>query len=401
MIKNQKLIWFVFVLLLVPLLFLQPEAVLANAEQSVQFAGEETVKFRVVNMSEGPLRIQLQGPKTYFLSTPIGTSKHDVLPGTYTYSYLAYGIYTEGKLDILKDGVQLTISSQSVKVIIKNKTGVALTLRLVGPQIKNISVPPGTIKIDVWKGNYDYSFTAFGLYKSGTVEFQSNGAYLELEKLTANLNIQNMSGAQVILNLAGTRYYNLTVPTGKTKVEVVKGKHTYSYLDHGVYESGELNIQGEQDTLILPNNIATLKIANKSGSDVRFSLQGKIPYFLSATAGGSRHVIRRGTYQYSYYACGNWQSGELKIDKNTFEFTMPSCQTATSGGIKVVIINNTYGLVSLHLTGPQEYWFRIPPGKQTVQVVKGTYDFTLWGCGDSMSGTRKITSRIEWRFWCR
>lgn len=389
--KNQKLIWFVLLLIFVPLLFLQPDAAFADAE---------TVAFRVVNKSEGPLRIQLQGPKTYYLEAPIGTSKHEVIPGSYTYGYLAYGTYVEGKLEILKDGVQLTISSQAVKILIKNKTGVALMLRLAGPQTKNISLPPGNTRVDLWKGSYEYSYTAYGIYKSGKIEFQTNKDSLELEKLTANLNIQNTSGAQVILSLSGTRYYNLTIPTGKTKVEVIKGKYQYSYLDHGVYETGEINVQGEQDLLTLPNNIATLRIVNKTGADVRITLQGKVPYFLSAAAGNSRHIIRRGNYEASYYACGAWQSSDLKVDKNAFDFTIPSCYTPTAGGVKVIIVNDTHGMVTIHLTGPQEYWFYLPAGRQTIEVVKGTYDYTVWGCGDSMSGSKKITSKFEWRFWC-
>ena len=400
--KKHKLVWFVLALLLVPLLSQPPDAVLASAEQSVQAASVETVKFRIVNQSDGPLRITLQGPKTYYLNAPVGKSKHDVLPGTYIYSYTAYGRFTESSLDILKNGVQIKISSQAVKVRINNKTGVAITLRLEGPQIKTVNVPPGNTKTEVWKGSYTYSFTAYGLFKNGTVEFQSNGANLVLEKLTANLKIDNKSGTPVNFSLSGTRPYNLTLPTGKTKVEVLKGKYTYSYLDHGVTESGEINIQSEQAMLTLPNKIATLNIANKSGSDVPITLQGKVPYTLSAIAGASKHVIRLGTYKYKYYACGNWQSGELKATKNTVALNIPSCQTATSGGVKVLIVNDTFGMITLHLTGPQEYWFHISSGKETVQVVKGTYNFTVWGCGGaSDSGTRKITSKINWRFFCQ
>ena len=398
---NLKRNLLIFVLLFVFLMSFQATSVYADTNQSVDYIEEKTVQLRINNKSEGPLRIQLVGPKTYYLNAPIGTTKHAVIPGIYTYSYLAYGTYTEKKLEILKDGTQLTIVSQSIKVQIKNKTGVALTMRLVGPQIKNVSVPPGSVKVDIWKGTYEYSYLAFGIFKNGTVEFQSNGAILELEKLTAKINVDNKSGAQVLLSLAGPRYYNLTLPTGKNKEEVLKGEYTYSYWDHGVYESGKIDIQGEQETITLPNKIATLKIANKSGTDLRISFLGKIPYFLNATAGTSKHVVRRGTYEYSYYACGKWQSGELGITKNAFEFTIPSCNQPTKGSVKVVINNRTYGLLTLHLTGPDEYWVRIYPGTETIQVVKGTYDYVVWGCGDSVSGTKKIASKFQWDFWCQ
>ncbi len=400
--KNHKQLWFILALALALLITWQPQVVLADPLQSVRAAEEGTVKLRVTNKSEGPLRIQLQGPKNYYLNAPIGVSKHDVVPGTYTYGYLAYGMYNEGKLEILKDGVQLTIASQNIKVQIKNNTGVALTLRLMGPQVKNISVPPGNMKVDVWKGNYQYSYLAYGLYKEGKIEFLKNNTLLELPKLTAKLNIDNKSGAQVILNMAGIRYYNLTLKTGKNKVEVLKGKYTYSYLDHGVYESGEINVQDEQASLYLPNNIAKMRIVNKSGADLRISLQGKTPYFLNANAGNSQHVIWKGTYKYNYYACGGWQSGEIKVENNTYEFKIASCNTATAGGVKVIIVNDTHGMVTLHMVGPQEYWFHFIPGRETIQVEKGTYQYTVWGCGGaSASGTKKITSKSEWRFWCQ
>jgi len=400
--KNHKPIWVGFAILLVLILSLQPTAVLFGQEQNAYAASTETVKFKIINKSEEPLRVTLQGPRTYYLNATVGTNKYDLLPGTYTYSYIAYGTYTEGNLDITKDGIQLRIASQAVRVRINNKTGVPLTLRLQGPQSKNVTVEPGKTKIEVWKGSYDYSYTAFGLFKNGTAVFQSNGAELVLEKLTANLKIVNRSGAQVRLSLSGAKPYTFGVPTGQTKTEVIKGKYTYSYLDHGVYETGEINIQSEQASLTLPNQIATLKIANQSGADVQVSLQGKLPYFLSAAAGTSKHEIRRGSYQYKYYACGKWQSGDLQVNKNTVDLKIASCQSAASGEVKVVIVNDTSGLLRLHLTGPQEYWLSFSPGTETVFVAKGKYDYTAWGCGGaSKSGTRNITSKLKWRFWCQ
>lgn len=244
------------------ILSLQPTAALFDREQNAYAASTVTVKFKIINKSEEPLRVTLQEPRTYYLNATVGTNKYNFLPGTYTYSYAAYGTYTEGSLDITKDGLQLRIDSQAVKVRINNKTGVPLTLRLQGPQSMNVAVEPGKTKIEVWKGSHDYSFTAFELFKNGTVVFQSNGAELVLEKLTSNLKIVNRSGAQVRLSLSGAKPYTFAVPTGQTKAEVIKGKYTYSYLDHGVYESGEINIQSEQATLSLPNQIATLKIAH-------------------------------------------------------------------------------------------------------------------------------------------
>ena len=64
--KIRKLAWFLIVLLLVPILSLQSDTALAGATQSVAEASEEIVKFRISNKSEEPIRITLQGPKTYY-----------------------------------------------------------------------------------------------------------------------------------------------------------------------------------------------------------------------------------------------------------------------------------------------------------------------------------------------
>ena len=87
--KNHKLIWVGFALFLVLILSLQPTAVLFGQQQNAYAASTETVKFKIINKSEEPLRVTLQGPRTYYLNATVGTNKYDLLPGTYTYSYIA------------------------------------------------------------------------------------------------------------------------------------------------------------------------------------------------------------------------------------------------------------------------------------------------------------------------
>lgn len=69
--------------------------------------------------------------------------------------------------------------------------------------------------------------------------------------------------------------------------------------------------------------------------------------------------------------------------------------------VKIPIQNNTGGSLTLTLSGPAQYSFTLGPGKHTITVVKGTYNFTAYGCGGaSDSGSRVLKSGIEWEWFC-
>lgn len=75
----------------------------------------------------------------------------------------------------------------------------------------------------------------------------------------------------------------------------------------------------------------------------------------------------------------------------------PTRSCDRSGTIR--IINDTGGLVTLYLTGPAKFTFRINTGSQDISVCPGTYSYTGYGCGGaSRNGTASPGDEIT--FFC-
>jgi hypothetical protein len=73
----------------------------------------------------------------------------------------------------------------------------------------------------------------------------------------------------------------------------------------------------------------------------------------------------------------------------------PSCDRSET----ISIINDTGGVVTLYLTGPAKFTFRINTGNQTISVCPGTYSYTGYGCGGaSKNGTASPGDEIT--FFC-
>ena len=68
--------------------------------------------------------------------------------------------------------------------------------------------------------------------------------------------------------------------------------------------------------------------------------------------------------------------------------------------VSIKVINNTGSTLTLNLSGPASYSFTFATGTHTMQVIPGTYTYTAWGCGDTMSGTQKLQKGFEWTFYC-
>lgn len=65
----------------------------------------------------------------------------------------------------------------------------------------------------------------------------------------------------------------------------------------------------------------------------------------------------------------------------------------------ISIINDTGGVVTLYLTGPAKFTFRIGTGSQTISVCPGSYSYTGYGCGGaSKNGT--VSPGEEITFYC-
>jgi len=138
-------------------------------------------------------------------------------------------------------------------------------------------------------------------------------------------------------------------------------------------------------------------VNNKTGAVLdRLVLSGAKAYtFYSVPMGKSTFEIVKGKYKIEYTACGARKAKKVTIQSN-YKFNTVSCPMA-----KINTINDTGGLLTLILTGPSQYRFTIPAGNMRINVIKGTYKFTIYGVCGTTTGTMTAKGRMRWNFWCR
>jgi hypothetical protein len=227
------------------------------------------------------------------------------------------------------------------------------------------------------------------------------------------LIVNNKTGQNLTLTLDGPKYYTLVVPPGKTTFEVEQGKYTYSHYGCGtVAQTDVITVKKAGYTLKLTcagnkkaGNAAKtpkLSVKNSAGTSVTLTLTGPKNYTFTVPNGKSNFEVEQGNYTYSYSACGAEQSGKVNVKKSGANLKI-TCPKAKSGGkaAKVTVDNRTGGWITLKLYGPQEYNFNLAPGTTKIEVAKGKYTYTVWGCGGaSLSGTKKLNGSLIWKFWC-
>ncbi len=145
-------------------------------------------------------------------------------------------------------------------------------------------------------------------------------------------------------------------------------------------------------------------INNKTGETISLSLKGAANYNWTVKPGKSTFDLAPGKYKYSYKACNGQKNGTVEVKKNGQVLTLAACKAkgASGGGtVGVVIQNDTGGYIRINLTGPATYSFSLGAGKSTINVIKGKYTYTVWGCGGaSLSGVKQLKGKITWTFWC-
>lgn len=69
---------------------------------------------------------------------------------------------------------------------------------------------------------------------------------------------------------------------------------------------------------------------------------------------------------------------------------------ASSGYVQLIIENRTTSPLKLRLEGPALYRFQVAGGDlMTTRVLKGTYDYTISGCGMTVRGEFSLLSRTK------
>jgi hypothetical protein len=135
-----------------------------------------------------------------------------------------------------------------------------------------------------------------------------------------------------------------------------------------------------------------LEITNKSGTNVYLTLKGPQSLYLTVLPGISKVELLKGTYQYSYWACGVQETGTVVI-KTAGKLTISQCGTA--GGSKkspqLVIVNKNKTTVTVYVYGPTYHMVVAKPGKTKLPVSEGKYQYSFrTDCGGYQSGSLQV-----------
>ena len=209
---------------------------------------------------------------------------------------------------------------------------------------------------------------------------------------------------------------------GRTVLNIPKGEYTYVYWACGQENSEWVKIK--KDTVIKlecskeKNNNATsaggtgidYKILNETGSAFWMEFKGVdgSSVWHYAAAGRTILNIPKGEYTYVYWACGQQNSEWIKIKKEgTIKLECAKAKTTKAADLIGLQINNdTGGYMYLYFTSNTDgksYEFSIASGKQIVDLPKGSYSYTFYGCGwTSINGFVKVKAKnsLSDSFYC-
>jgi hypothetical protein len=151
-------------------------------------------------------------------------------------------------------------------------------------------------------------------------------------------------------------------------------------------------------------------------TSLRLYGDGQFYYFLLKPGETKVYTPVRGEYRMSFYSCGQYVNKTLDLTKHT-KMIVPSCGTrayntnkapanVVDGGeilklVKVELINGTDKYMKVILTGPATYVFTFGVDQsKTYTISKGTYDYTVYGCGGSFTGSFYARANKVFTFKC-
>lgn len=228
-------------------------------------------------------------------------------------------------------------------------------------------------------------------------------------------NLTSQTFSMVFTGKGGIGNYTFTVKPGVNLVKLPAGKFTFRYTSCGKATSGDYTVATKENEKIMikacppgfdtgPATSTTssttyeVKINNQTGTEFKIVFTGASAYTFTIKPGVNIIKLPLGKFKYKYTACGDNTTGNYTVQKNNPKLEIKACKGA--GTTSIQFENRTGGSMSITLIGPTTYRLTIPTGKSTVQVIKGTYTYSVWSICGSTGGTIKLTAAKFWDWWC-
>ncbi len=230
---------------------------------------------------------------------------------------------------------------------------------------------------------------------------------------TYNVTVNNKNSHAITLSFVGLKVYQFELDPGKTTIQLEKGVYRHSYYGCGKLNFGDITVKARDNDLLIENcnkssgttstpgtDEGVLTLINWSNKALQVSLVGQYNMVLDAQQGKTTHIVKRGTYQLSYYDCGKLNIETIKVTKAT-EYRIDNCSTPKPPTIdpraKVLNLKNlTFTSFTIYLIGLDnntDYEFTLTAGGNLLYVLPGTYRYSYYACSALHIGNVKVTLR--------
>lgn len=133
-----------------------------------------------------------------------------------------------------------------------------------------------------------------------------------------------------------------------------------------------------------------LNIHNNTEDTIKITLTGPKNYSFDAPKGKMLKTVAEGTYKYSYTACGEKVSGEVKVTDDMQWLIIDPCGTAAEFAKFTVDVH--IDAATLHLVGPVNYDLAVELGtNKFISLQTGFYAYSYDACGTTYTGEIRIT----------
>lgn len=163
--------------------------------------------------------------------------------------------------------------------------------------------------------------------------------------------------------------------------------------------------------------LGRIKIVNESDKPAYLYLWGENYYYFSANAGETKvYTPEADEYEYELISCGIKTKGTFTLSSMK-RFVIPECgskglrqpntsRTVDAGRLvkltRVKLLNETDGYMIVILRGPSEFVFSMQADESMeVTIPKGLYKYTLYACGDTITGNVYADPHKEKEFTCK
>ncbi|KAA3648679.1 MAG: hypothetical protein DWQ07_00330 [Chloroflexi bacterium] len=135
---------------------------------------EEMRNLDINNRSGETIQVSLVGLAEYQFTVSGNKVSVDVVPGRYQAYFTACGIDYVMAVNLLHKDGQLSVprceTPASSRVKVQNHTGEDMVVTLSGPEYLTVTIDPGTTRLDLAQGTYNFTVWSQGKCITGTLE---------------------------------------------------------------------------------------------------------------------------------------------------------------------------------------------------------------------------------------